>query len=391
MDLRDTSFWENWLLARISTVQIAHNCQKILEKITKFFINYTWYKLLSPSFKSVYLRPRINCIVQHMNFENISYTFGHKINILPDAASYPHVWGVRLGFLDLLCIRSHVLDRPDNLALILYLSPQIAVWPKHSISGLSYLIHSFRYSSHYASGEILPNVFRLKLVSWIRWGIFTSCLGLHVGVWMNIIIKSWWEFYVIAVLLGAFISESSLFEFYLDSWRQTSVERRHGCRMRVVQVLNQSCKSVRIHRTLYFFWKVTSKRWNCSNLDSHSKDGSSSNRLCRSKSPNSTWGDYAQFFGLMTMKSISATLWPPSYHRGKQFILLTYGWNPFVVLFNFLPWRRVLVLTMGPRCFKESYELSGATFPSWTSKTRQRGRCGGKAGGIRRGDGWGGW
>ena len=27
--------------------------------------------------------------------------------------------------------------------------------------GLSYLIHSFRYSSHYAPGEILPNVFRL--------------------------------------------------------------------------------------------------------------------------------------------------------------------------------------------------------------------------------------
>ena len=158
MELKDT-----WLLARISTVLVAHSCHKVKEKITKTIINlpfHFWYiKPSLPVFSMCKLQDP-PCINSTLKF------WKHFSNIWPQDIAWCclisiYVWGGRLGFLDLLCIRSHVLDRPDNLPLILYLSPQIAVWPKHSISGLAYLIHSFRYSSHYAGGEILPNVFRL--------------------------------------------------------------------------------------------------------------------------------------------------------------------------------------------------------------------------------------
>ena len=51
-------------------------------------------------------------------------------------------------------IRKIILRYPRPL-------PKITVWPKHSVSGPRYLIHSFRYNSHYALGEIHPNVLQI--------------------------------------------------------------------------------------------------------------------------------------------------------------------------------------------------------------------------------------
>ena len=126
--------------------QYTHSSLKVKQKKTTFVISFLLIMLsfyimdFHPPFK--YALHFALSAVQYSNSIKISHTFCCKR--LPDIASYPHVWGFRLGFLDLRSIRSHVLDRPVIISSYPIPLPQIAVWPKHSFSGLFYLIHSFR-------------------------------------------------------------------------------------------------------------------------------------------------------------------------------------------------------------------------------------------------------